>query len=134
MFINTPKPAAIPVRRPKRIPAPTANSPHVTRKEKKPALGSTRCCKNHTYHPCTEGLAPDDFASAPAAKPARAFPLVPQAGEVTFSHPATNHWAPTFMRTTNHSMADASEARKNLESVGSGKRSVEVVARKAERS
>src|SRR5579864_9683333 len=105
----------MPVRSPNRTPSPTANSPQVIRNEKKPALGRTRCWRNHAYHPCTDGLAPDALASAPVAKPVRAFPDVPQAGELIFSHPASSHSEPTFMRTTNHTAADPSEARKNFE-------------------
>src|SRR6266516_263617 len=134
MFINTPKPAAIPVSTPKRTPNPTATSPQVTRKEKKPALGSTKCCKNDAYHPCTAGLAPEVFAKAPATNPASAFPLVPQAGEVTFSQPARSHWAPTSIRTTNHSAEDPSEPRKNFEIAGSGNRSPEEAVCRAGRS
>src|SRR6516225_3781256 len=106
MFIKTPKPAAIPVSMPRSRPTPTANSPQVTRNEKNPAFGSTTCCKNQAYQPWTAGFAPLDFATAPLTKPVRAFPLAPQAGEVTFSQPASNHSEPTYMRTTNHTAAD----------------------------
>src|SRR5690242_9553440 len=119
---------------PKRTPTPTATSPQVTMNEKKPALGSTRCCKNQAYHPCTAGCGPPACAKAPATNPVIAFPLVPQAGEVTFSHPASSHWAPTFMRTTNQSTEEPIEDRKNLEIVGSGNGSVEVDVSNARRS
>src|SRR5437660_4499004 len=125
MFINTPKPAAIPVRMPRRIPIPTATSPQVTRNENNPALGSTICCKNVAYHPWTAGLGPEVLANAPATNPAMAFPLVPQAGDFTFSHPASSHSAPTYIRTTNHITEEPSEPRKNFEMVGSGNRTVE---------
>src|SRR5256886_4378856 len=119
---------------PKRIPNPTANSPQVTRKEKNPALGSTMCCKTHAYHPWTAGFAPELLANAPAANPASAFPLVPQAGEIIFSHPARSHSAPTYIRTTNHSTEEPSEPKKNFEIAGSGNGSVEETAFKAGRS
>src|SRR5205809_7498577 len=105
---------------PKRRPTPTANSPQLTSNENKPALGRTRCCKNHAYHPWTAGWSPEALAKAPAANPERAFPDVPQAGEVIFSHPDSSHSVPTYMRTTNHSTAEPTEARKNLEIEGSG--------------
>src|SRR5260221_3347608 len=134
MFINTPNPAAMPVSIPKRMPNPTATSPQVTKKENTPALGSTICCKNHAYHPCTDGFAPEVFANAPATNPARPFPDVPQAGEITFSHPASSHSAPTYMRTTNHSIEEPSEPKKNFETAGSGNRSVAAAAVKVDSS
>src|SRR5947209_11731455 len=119
---------------PNRIPTPTKSSPHVTRKENNPALGSTKCCKNHAYHPCTAGFAPEVFAKAPALNPARAFPLVPQAGELIFSQPARSHSAPTYIRTTNHRTEEPSEPKKNFETAGSGNCSVEETVCKAGRS
>src|SRR5207248_2810237 len=108
--------------------------PQVIRNENNPALGSTMCCKNQAYHPWTAGLGPEVLANAPATNPVMAFPLVPQAGEVIFSHPARSHSAPTYMRTTNHISEEPSEPRKNLEMAGSGNRSVEEAACKAGRS
>src|SRR5258708_23597071 len=119
---------------PKRCPTPTATSPQVTRNENSPALGSTKFCKNDAYHPCTAGCAPVVWAKAPATKPLRAFPLAPQAGEITLSHPASSHSAPTYMRTTNHIPAEPAEARKNFAIAGSGNCSVEAAATKACRS
>jgi hypothetical protein len=83
------------------------------------------CCKNHAYHPWTAGFGPEALASAPATKPAIPLPLVPQAGECIFSHLASSHSDPTSMRTTNHMAAEPSDARKNLASAGSGKRSLD---------
>src|SRR5260370_1304906 len=105
---------------PSRRPTPTATSPQVTRKEKKPALGSAICCKNHAYQPWTAGFSPLALAIAPEAKPVKAFPLVPQAGEVTFSQPASSHSELTYMRTTNHTAAEPVDAKKNFEMAGSG--------------
>src|SRR5215831_1728680 len=124
----------MPVSMPKRRPIPTANSPQVTRNEKNPAFGITICCKNHAYQPWTAGLAPELFAKAPVAKPVKASPLVPQAGEIIFSHPARNHSEPTYMRTTNHKGAEPAEATKNFEMAGSGNCSVESTALRADRS
>src|SRR5579875_1036803 len=102
--------------------------------EKKPTLGSTTCCRNQAYQPCTAGLAPEDLAKAPATNPASALPLVPQTGEVTFSHPARNQDAPTSIRNTNHSSEAPVEPRKNFEIAGSGKRPSAEDGCKAERS
>src|SRR6185437_7636691 len=124
----------MPVRTPSRMPMPTANSPHVTINEKKPAFGSTKFFRKSAYQPWTAGLAPDDFASAPLTNPFNATPLVPHAGDSTFSHPAVNHCAPTFIRTTNQSAAAPVEPKKKREIAGSGKRSFGVVASKAARS
>src|SRR5579859_886801 len=103
--MSRPKPAAMPVNTPKRRPRPTASSPHVTRKEKSPSADRTAFSRNQAYQPWTAGLAPEDFASAPATNPASALPLVPQVGDVTFSHPARAHSAPVAMRTTNQTVA-----------------------------
>src|SRR6516162_8067347 len=110
----------MPVSAPTRRPSPTNNSPQVTRKEKRPALGSTKFCRKLAYQPCTDGCAPVDLASAPLMKPVSAVPLVPQVGSVTFSQPAVNHSAPTFMRKTNHIAAAPAVAKKKREMAGSG--------------
>src|ERR1700683_2643055 len=120
MFMSTPNPAAMPVSAPRSNPAPTANSPNVMTKEKRPVACRTMCWRNHTYQPCTAGLGPEDLANAPLTNPVNAVPLAPQAGEVIFSQPASSQGAPTFMRTTNHTVDAPDEPRKKREIRGSG--------------
>src|SRR5579872_164522 len=124
----------MPVSTPSSTPRPTASSPQLTRAEKSPACGRTKVWRKLAYHPCTDGLDPDDLEMAPLMKPVNAFPLVPQAGSCIFSQPAVNQSAPTSMRRTNHSTADPAEPKKNRVIEGSGNCSCGVEATRAGRS